>query len=104
LLTDPLRANYVPAPCDAGFSKENEVLEFPGFGSDTPFATDPTTAYFIIKEQMRAEPSDVNSEASRRESSKASRMKLSYKQKLFIRGAEHASRNLIEKRNSGSGI
>lgn len=104
MLTDPLRANYVATPCDAGFSKENEVLEFPGFGSDTPFATDPTVAYFIIKEQMRVEPSDVNSEASRRASSKASRMKLSYKQTLFIQGAEHAFRNLIEKQNSGSNI
>ena len=35
------------------FSKEHEVLQFPGFCSDTPFATDPTTAYIIIKEQMR---------------------------------------------------
>jgi hypothetical protein len=62
-------------------SKENEVLEFPGFSSDTPFATDPTTAYIIIKEQTRAEPNDENREASRRESSKVKCIKLSYKQK-----------------------
>lgn len=62
-------------------SKENDVLEFRGLRSDTPFATDPTTAYIIIKGQTRAEPNDENREASRRESSKVKCTKLSYKQK-----------------------
>ena len=76
-----LSANYAWTLCDGVSSKENEVLQFPGFSSDTPFATDPATACIIIKEQTRAEPDDENSEASRRESSKVKCIKLSYKQK-----------------------
>jgi len=53
-VTVSLCANYASTLCDGGYSKEKEVLQFPGFSSDTPFATEP---YYCLYHHQRTNAS-----------------------------------------------